>query len=166
MAKKRLLSGDKTRPYVRGVSEKSQMGRPPVFELTDDVLRQLRGLSRLRCTKRQVAQFFEVSESTLYEFLRREPDAEMAYSRGLGLSAISLRATQLRLAEKSPRMAIFLGKQLLGQTERGRKAAKTGDIKMLDAEGQNPSLKASVVNNGRMRRQEARIWRLTISIEP
>jgi hypothetical protein len=79
---------------------------------------QLSGLGRLHCTISDVAAFFRVSKSTVELFLHDFPDAKEAYEAGKGEGCISLRRAQFRLAEKHPAMAIFMGKNYLGQSDK------------------------------------------------
>ena len=60
---------------------------------------------------------------------------------------ISLRRTQFQLAEKSPAMAIFLGKNLLGQTD---KVEQTQTIN-----GAVPTVQVYLPDNGRDKRGDA-----------
>jgi hypothetical protein len=59
-----------------------------------------------------------VSEKTFDTFLREDEDAREAWDGGKEEGKISLRRKQLRLAEKSAGMAIFLGKNYLDQADR------------------------------------------------
>lgn len=79
-------------------------------------------LCALQCTLREIAGFFDVSEDTIENWCKREfkegfSDVFKTYSAN-GL--ISLRRHQFRLAEKSAAMAIFLGKNYLGQVDAQR----------------------------------------------
>ena len=77
-------------------------------------------LCGIQCSQEEICQFFEVTDKTLNSWCKRE------YGKGFsevfkakrGIGKISLRRTQWKLAEKSPAMAIFLGKNYLGQTDR------------------------------------------------
>lgn len=78
------------------------------------------GLCRLQCTLEDIAAFFTCSEDTVERWCKRTyksgfADVYKIYSAG---GRISLRRTQFKLAEKSPAMAIWLGKQYLGQREK------------------------------------------------
>lgn len=77
-------------------------------------------LCALQCSMREFLFFFDVSDKTLSDWCRRTYDMKFseifALKRQKGL--ISLRHLQFQLAEKSPAMAIFLGKNLLGQSDK------------------------------------------------
>ena len=74
----------------------------------------------LQCTKQEFCSWFDTTDKTLERWCKE--------TYGMGFSdvfrikrengIISLRRTQFQLAEKSPAMAIFLGKNLLGQTDK------------------------------------------------
>lgn len=78
-----------------------------------------KSLCQYQCTLREIAGIFGVSEDTIERFCKR------TYHKGFNdawddfhqSGLISLRRTQFKLAEKSPAMAIFLGKQYLGQKD-------------------------------------------------
>jgi hypothetical protein len=71
-------------------------------------------LGQLQCTLKECSAFLNIPEGTI---ANRE-DFTSAWKKGLETGKISLRRTQFRLAEKSAGMAIWLGKQYLGQTEK------------------------------------------------
>lgn len=76
-------------------------------------------LCGLHCTKNEIAGFFDVSEDTIERFCKREYKEGFAviYAKKSALGKISLRRAQFKLAEKSAVMAIFLGKNYLGQRD-------------------------------------------------
>lgn len=74
-------------------------------------------LCALLCTEEEIASFFNVSIDTLNRWCKRvysKSFAEVFKYKSAG-GKITLRRYQMRLAEKYPAMAIFLGKQYLGQ---------------------------------------------------
>jgi hypothetical protein len=80
-------------------------------------LGELEKLSALQCTDEEVAAWFRVSTRTI-ERRRKERKFSETIARGRAKGKISLRRMQLRLAEEgNPALAIWLGKQYLGQTE-------------------------------------------------
>ena len=56
-----------------------------------------------------------------------EPKYREAWEAGLGQGRVSLRRTQMAMAEKNATMAIFLGKQYLGQKDQAEIQHK-GDV--------------------------------------
>ena len=81
---------------------------------------QFSKLCGLQCTEEEIAAFFDCSVDTIERFCKREFGMTFAeiYKRKKDYGKISLRRTQWKLAEKYPSMAIFLGKQFLGQTDK------------------------------------------------
>jgi hypothetical protein len=74
-------------------------------------------LASLGCTEREAAAFFEIRKTTFSSLLARDKRVANAWERGQQLGKISLRRKQSRLAGVNARMAIFLGKNILGQHE-------------------------------------------------
>lgn len=81
---------------------------------------QFEKLCGLQCTEEDIAAFFDCSVDTIERFCKREYSMSFAeiFKIKRNLGKISLRKTQWKLAEKYPSMAIFLGKQYLGQTDK------------------------------------------------
>lgn len=73
----------------------------------------------IQCQLSEIAGWFRCSEDTIERWCEREYGKKFAecfkiYSQG---GKISLRRSQFKLAEKNAGMAIFLGKQYLGQSD-------------------------------------------------
>lgn len=81
---------------------------------------QFEKLCGLQCTKEELAGFFDCSEDTIERWCRREYHDSFAvvFSKKRVTGKISLRRSQFRMADTNPTMAIWLGKQYLGQTEK------------------------------------------------
>lgn len=94
---------------------KKTMGRPRK-EIEKE---QFEKLCVILCTEEEIAAFFECSVDTIGRFCKREYGKTFAetYKTFESYGKISLRRSQFRLAEKSPAMAIFLGKNYLGQRD-------------------------------------------------
>ena len=93
----------------------AQMGRP-----TKEIDKtQFEKLCGIHCTKEEVAGFFDCSEDTIERWCKRTYEATFAvvYKKYCVIGNVSLRRMQFKLAEKSVPMAIFLGKNYLGQTD-------------------------------------------------
>lgn len=82
--------------------------------------KQFEKLCGLQCTKDEICAFFDITDKTLDAWCRRiyKENFSVVFAKKRGLGKISLRRSQWRLAEKSPAMAIFLGKQFLGQKDK------------------------------------------------
>lgn len=76
-------------------------------------------LCALQCTQQEIADFFEVDHRTLTRWCKRtyKKDYSQVYLEKRTGGRIALRRLQMRLAEKSATMAIFLGKNYLGQSD-------------------------------------------------
>ena len=93
----------------------SKRGRPMV-EFDYDELYEL---SKTHCSFVDLAKFFNCSESTVNDRYRDDPEFKIAGDRGRFEAIKGLRRRQLELAmDGNTQMAIWLGKQLLGQTDR------------------------------------------------
>ena len=79
----------------------------------------LESLCRLNCTLDEIAAYFNVSIKTVERRYNEEPDFTNAVDRGKAHGRLSLRRKQLELVDKgNASMAIWLGKQLLNQTDK------------------------------------------------
>ena len=99
----------------------TKMGRPR--KEIDAV--QFEKLCYLQCTEGEVCDFFEITDKTLNNFCKREYGATFSevFKQKRGKGKISLRRAQFKLAQTNATMAIWLGKQYLGQK----------DVQVLDA---------------------------------
>lgn len=89
----------------------------PVKEINKE---QFESLCNLQCTIEEIAGFFKCNKDTINAWCKRTYDEGFSetYKKHSQNGKISLRRYQLRLAEKNASMAIWLGKQWLGQTEK------------------------------------------------
>lgn len=80
---------------------------------------QFEKLCSIQCTIGEIAGFFNCSVDTIERWCKREYKEGFAdtYEKKRGVGKISLRRSQFRMAETNPSMAIWLGKQYLGQKE-------------------------------------------------
>lgn len=89
----------------------------PLKEIDQNTFEKLCGI---QCTETEICNFFGCDDMTLVRWIKRTYGKKLfseVFAEKRGLGRISLRRTQFRLAEKSPTMAIFLGKQYLGQKD-------------------------------------------------
>ena len=77
-------------------------------------------LCGLQCTKEEMCGWFGITDKTLESWCKRtyKKGFSEIFSEKRGKGKISLRRLQFKLAEKSPAMAIFLGKNYLGQSDK------------------------------------------------
>lgn len=75
-------------------------------------------LCAMQCTQQEICDFLEVDHKTLTRWCKRtyKKEYSQVYAEKKSGGKISLRRLQFRLAEKSAAMAIFLGKNILGQS--------------------------------------------------
>lgn len=81
--------------------------------------KQFENLCGLQCTLEEICSWFDVTDKTLDSWCKRTYHASFSevFKQKRGAGKISLRRSQWRLAEKNATMAIFLGKQFLGQRD-------------------------------------------------
>ena len=111
--------------------EKNKGGRP-LKQIPQD---EFEKLCALQCTKEEICGFFNTTDKTLESWCKR------TYKKGFseifrekrGTGKISLRRMQFQLAKKSAAMAIFLGKNWLGQTDKGQRTEDAEDDGFMDA---------------------------------
>lgn len=81
---------------------------------------QFEKLCGLQCTETEIAGYFNVCRDTLIDWCKSTygQDFSTIYEQKKGNGKIAIRRYQLQQAEKNPTMAIWLGKQYLGQTDK------------------------------------------------
>lgn len=97
-----------------------KMGRPvgsTKFQPTDETIKQIEGLARIQCTMKEAGAVLGVSERTFSDFLQAHIKALEAWENGKESGKASLRRNQYKMSETNPTMAIWLGKQMLGQKD-------------------------------------------------
>ena len=94
--------------------------------------RQFETLCGMQCTEEEICSVFEVSKDTLLRWCKNTYEMDFAdvFKEKRAYGTASLRRTQWRMAEDNVAMAIWLGKQYLGQRE-----AQITDIKMSADDG-------------------------------
>lgn len=96
-------------------------GRPigsSKLQPTDETIKQIEGLARIQCTQREAGAVLGVCERTFADFLRAHKKALDAWELGKETGKASLRRNQYKMSETNPTMAIWLGKQMLDQTDK------------------------------------------------
>jgi len=117
----------------------AKMGRP----LKELDKQEFEKLCFLQCTINEICAWFGIDDKTLNKWCKKNYKANFSevFSQKRKNGLISLRRTQFQLAETSPAMAIFLGKNLLGQTD---KVEQTQTIN-----GAVPTVQVYIPDNGR-----------------
>ena len=113
--------------------------------------KQFENLCGLQCTINEVCDFFDVEDDTLNSWCKKTYGTTFSevFKLKRGKGQISLRRMQWKLAEKNPTMAIFLGKQYLGQKD---KIEYTDDG--MKAINENINNIANLLNNPKPNRNE------------
>ncbi len=76
-------------------------------------------LCGLQCTKEDICDFFGVTDKTIDAWCKRtyKDSFSVVFKQKRGKGKCSLRRYQFALAQKNANMAIWLGKQYLGQSD-------------------------------------------------
>lgn len=130
----------KTAKKNTGKTEKHAGGRPRL----DIDKENFEKLCAMQCTQQEIAGFFGCTEQTLRNFCEREYGKKFfeVFEEKSAKGKISLRRAQFRLAETSAAMAIFLGKNYLGQADKQEIDTNAGltinvsPMTLLDREGE------------------------------
>lgn len=105
----------------------------PKKEIDKDQFEKLCGL---QCTEIEIAGFFNCSVDTVERWCKKEYKESFAevFNKKRVAGKISLRRSQFRMAESNATMAIWLGKQYLGQTDTQEKTITLdADDKFIEA---------------------------------
>jgi predicted transcriptional regulator len=96
----------------------------------DDYLRHARKLSALCCSQAELAAFFGTTQSAIHYQIKKDKAFAEAIQSGNQYGRLSLRRSQFQAAlDGNPAMLIWLGKQLLGQSDRSNVAVDFSDCK-------------------------------------
>lgn len=112
---KKKTTAAKKSPKKKATTKK-KMGRPKI-QIDKDKFEKLCGL---QCTLIEIACFFDCSEDTIENWCKKTYNKTFSdvFDIKRCHGKMSLRRTQWKMAETNPTMAIFLGKQYLGQSDR------------------------------------------------
>lgn len=91
------------------MSEEKNVGRPK----KEINYKLVESLASIFCTQEEIANIIDVSVRTM----QRDEEFCRVYKKGLDTAKSSLRRKQWKLADNSASMAIFLGKNYLGQRD-------------------------------------------------
>lgn len=108
----------------------AKMGRPRK-EIDQKIFENLCGI---QCTEAEICSVFDCCEDTLNAWCKRTYGETFSdtYKKKRQLGKPSLRRMQWELAKKNASMAIFLGKQYLGQSDQGGVVTEK-DVRQEDA---------------------------------
>lgn len=88
-----------------------------IIPYTEETLQHIENLAAVFATYDDVAARFRCSKDSVERFFQRHPDAKQRWITGQSRGCVSLRANQFRLSKTNAAMAIFLGKNYLGQRD-------------------------------------------------
>ena len=93
-----------------------KMGRPSI----EIDVEEFEKLCNIQCTELEIAGFFNCSDDTINNWCKKQYGETFSevFKKLSAPGKISLRRTQFRQASESVPMAIWLGKQYLGQTDK------------------------------------------------
>jgi len=130
-----LMLAKRPSEYLDGTPFRKKMGRPPAAPSADirrrapgggrkpklvcgeDTILKIRHLAKIQCTREEAAGALLAGERTFSSFLHLHIKAREAWESGRDEGRASLRRLQLKHAQRSATMAIWLGKQYLGQKD-------------------------------------------------
>ena len=100
-------------------------------------------LCQMQCTLEEIAGFFDCCDDTINNWCKEvyDDNFSVVYKKKSMAGKISLRRNQFKIAENNASMAIFLGKQYLGQKD---KIETTGEMRVM------PTIKMEVVDNSNL----------------
>lgn len=95
--------------------EEKKVGRPPK-EFDAGIFEQL---CAIMCTEEEICGVFQTTDKTLNRWIKRTYDMDFseAFKRFSAKGKMNLRRWQFNIAKKNAGMAIFLGKNYLGQKD-------------------------------------------------
>ena len=98
---------------------------------------EVENLCGLQGSNEEVCGWFSITDKTLDAWARRTYDESYSevYNKKRSTGKISLRRAQFRLAEKNATMAIWLGKQYLGQRDKYEVETTDNDVVLQFIEG-------------------------------
>lgn len=106
-------------------------GRPEIT-FTDKQWDEFDKLCSLQCTKVEICEWFKITDKTLDRLIADKYKTSFSdiFAQKRSVGKISLRRTQFEMAQTSPAMAIFLGKNYLAQADK-QEIAHSGGVKII-----------------------------------
>ncbi|MEI7998671.1 MAG: hypothetical protein WCH62_04110 [Candidatus Omnitrophota bacterium] len=93
-------------------------GRPPVLFPDEITLQRIADMAYLNASEAEMSACLGVNQGTFIEFKKNNPEVAQLMESAANEGKLSLRRTQFKMAENNTQMAIFLGKNLLNQSEK------------------------------------------------
>ena len=98
------------------MDENPSGGGRPFLTINERGKKMIETLAGYMCTDEEIAHALDVTVDTLTNKRNRATFSECK-NKGMDRGKVSLRRTQFRLAERNASMAIWLGRNILGQTD-------------------------------------------------
>ncbi len=120
------MAEETKKPDAANTPKKNKGGRPK--KVIDK--NQFEGMCEIQCTKEEMCNILNVDEKTLTRWCKEiygEGFSEI-YKKKSQVGKMSLRRAQFKMAQTNTTMAIWLGKQYLGQTDKNE--VKNDNIKV------------------------------------
>jgi len=95
-----------------------QTGRPVKLIPDDHTLTRLADMAMLSATDKEICGCLGVCENTFKKFREDYPEVQKIMDAAREEGKLSLRRTQWKMSETNAQVAIFLGKNLLNQSEK------------------------------------------------
>jgi len=93
------------------------MPQGALFKADEQTYKTIEGLAKIQCTIKEAAAVLGITKQTFISLMKRDPIVSERWENGLESGKASLRRNQFKMSETNAAMAIWLGKQYLGQRE-------------------------------------------------
>ena len=105
--------------YKKKKKPKNKGGRPRIV-FTEDKWKEFENLCALQCTQLEITEWFGIDQKTFDKLLMKKygKPFSLVFRQKRTKGLISLRRRQFQMSETIPSLAIFLGKNYLGQSDR------------------------------------------------
>lgn len=118
--------------YVKKENPQNSGGRPKIV-FTEKQWNEFEHLCGIQATKLEICDWFNIDDKTLENMIREKYEGlgfSEIFNQKRSKGKISLRRKQWQLAETNPAMAIFLGKNYLGQKDK-QEIEHSGGVKVI-----------------------------------
>jgi len=120
-----MMAAHKAPTTRKPAAERKKTGpKGPMKPMTEKELEQLINMIRIQCTRDEICDILNMSETTLNRRIKEQgiegvDNFEALYKKHQGEGKASLRRAQWKAAQDgNPTMLVWLGKQMLGQKDK------------------------------------------------
>lgn len=98
-------------------------------------IKQFESLCGLQCTQAEICAFFNIDHKTLDRIIQEHYNKSFSqvFAEKREFGKISLRRNQFKLSETNPALAIWLGKQMLKQSDPDKKVSINNGVNIPDS---------------------------------